>query len=104
MAWQAAKDACSAKNDSTPVKGATWCLASMTLWENMMGTSGTGSAAALRDGFTSVGGTNMQSRGYWSSSELNNDSAWYYEFGGADWEEVFKSATNAIYVRACLAF
>ena len=33
MKWRAARDACSAKNTSTPVTGATWLLASHDQWE-----------------------------------------------------------------------
>ena len=113
MVWQDAINACSAKNTSTPVTGATWLLASKEQWEYMMGTDGAGSATALRDGFSSVGGSNLQSgpwEHYWSSSEIHLDPAhyypydlgWRYKFYSGTWEHVNKGNEN--HVRACLAF
>ena len=102
MAWQAAIDACSAKNTSTPVTDATWLLASMEQWDYMRGTNGAGSFTALRDGFSSVGGSNLQSGGYWSSTEVGSSDACSANFvdGGRDGDE--KDAGYR--VRACLAF
>ena len=71
MAWGAAIDACSAKNTSTPVTNATWLLASFDQWGKMITAAGSGTA--LRDGFSSVGGSNLQSKCYWSSTEYNSD-------------------------------
>ena len=101
MDWQAAINACSAKNTSTPVTGATWLLASKDEWNNMI--TAAGGYTDLRDGFESVGGSNLQSDGYWSSTEASYNLAWYYGFflyGG--WNTSSKG--NTWRVRACLAF
>ena len=103
MAWQAAIDACSAKNTSTPVTNATWLLASMYQWDYMMGADGAGSSSALRDGFSSVGGSNLQSAGYWSGTENGDDVALYYDFDDGRWYNGSKVRNN-VCVRACLAF
>ena len=108
MTWWAAKDACSAKNTSTPVTGATWLLASKEQWEYMMGPDGAGSASALRDGFSSVGGSNLlwgTWEDYWSSSENQHyyeDQAWRYSFYYYSW--IPERKDYELRVRACLAF
>ena len=98
MAWEAAIDACSAKNTSTPVTGATWLLASKDQWDYMMGANGAGSYADLRSA------SNLQWNYYWSSTESDSDSsrAWYYYFASGAWLNVLKGSNN--WVRACLAF
>ena len=96
MAWQAAIDACSAKNTSTPVTGATWLLASKDQWDYMLGTSGAGSYTALWTG------SNLQSGGYWSSTEDDFFNAWRYWDDGY-WYNDDKD-DDYIRVRACLAF
>ncbi len=82
------------------VTGCTWKLATQDEWNNMIGAGG---YAALRDGFTSVGGTNLLSNWYWSSRK-RSDSTYYYEytFGEGRWSWVNKD--TSIYVRAALAF
>ena len=102
MAWQDAIDACSAKNTSTPVTGATWLQASYYQWNYMLGTNGAGSYDALRTGFTSVGGTDLQSDGYWSSTQSSDRQAYYFNFNKSDYYTTLK--TSAKWVRACLAF
>ena len=103
MDWQAAINACSAKNTSTPVTGATWLLASKDQWNYMVGTNGAGEYYDLRDGFESVGGTNMRSDAYWSSTEADSNFAWYYRFTYiVGWNTSSKG--NTCRVRACLAF
>ncbi len=103
MNWSSAGTACNTtKNTSTPVIGATWLLASEDQWNYMRGTNGAGGDTALRTGFTSVGGTNMQSNGYWSSKEVNNSLARSYSFYECNWFE--NSKGQSLYVRACLAF
>ncbi len=107
MSWEAARDVCSAKNTSTPVTGATWLLASQDQWESMLGADGAGSYYALRDGFSSVGGSNMEKDPYWSNtSTMDFEGAWVnalvYDFFRGGWRDYFKDY-GAI-VRACLAF
>ena len=103
MDWSTAGTTCSGKNTSTPITGASWMLPSRTQWETMGATSIT--YTTLRDGFTSVGGSNLDSDYYWSSTEYENDTseAWTFFFNNGSWGEFFKS-TNSILVRACLAF
>lgn len=70
----------------------------------MLGINGAGSYTDLRDGFTSVGGTNMKKGFYWSSStEDDTDNAYNHYFGtGGEWYSSTKN--NNLNVRACLAF
>ena len=102
LAWQEAINLCSAKNTSTPVTGATWLLASKDQWDYMLGANGAGSYTALRDGFSSVGGSNMQSGLYWSSTEHGSDEAWCYVFNDGHWG--YNQKNNYCSARACLAF
>ena len=96
--WSEAKRTCAAH---TPAFiGGTWKLASMDEWKNMI--SAAGSSDALRDGFKSVGGTNLQSGTYWSSTESNDNRARYYHFHYRAWDVDPQSVDKC--VRACLAF
>ena len=100
MNWSDAKSTCEGK---TAVSGASWLLPSKAQWTTMI--QAAGSYTALRDGFSSVGGTNLQANAYWSSTEYENDSgfAWYYYFYYEGyWKDSYKSNNN--YVRACLVF
>ena len=102
MNWSSAGTECNTtKNTSTPVIGATWLLASEDQWNYMRGTNGAGGDTALCTGFTSVGGTNMQSS-YWSSKEVNDALARSYSFYECNW--FTNSKGQSLYVRACLAF
>ena len=69
--------------------------------------SAAGSYNALHDGFSSVGGTNMQWSSsnyyYWSSTEYDSDHAWSYNSNGDSWHSN-DHKDNCNYVRACLAF
>ena len=103
MAWQAAIDACSAKNTSTPVTDARWLLASKEQWETMGAIHGSQTFTALRDGFEGVGGTNLLSNYYWSSTEFDSSNAQIYGFTYADWGHDLKDKVY-VSVRACLAF
>ena len=101
MNWSNAFTACNTtKNTSTPVTNATWKLATLEEWKKMIGSAG--GYDNLRDGFTSVGGTNMQSDCYWSSTENYSARAWYYNFAFDYWNGDDK--VNDHYVRSCLAF
>ena len=97
--WDNAKTACTNKNTSATVESASWMLPSKTQWETMGATSST--YTTLRNGFTSVGGSNLQSNGYWSSTE-DGSTAWQFLFGTGGWLKVPKGGENP--VRACLAF
>ena len=98
MTWKTAQTTCAAH--TAPFTGGTWKLASKDEWDNMI--SAAGSYSALRDGFNGIGGTNMQSSEYWSSTERGSDNAWDYDFEDGDWSYDYKSFGG--YVRACLAF
>jgi hypothetical protein len=97
MNWSTAISTCAAH---TPAfTGGTWKLASKDEWDNMINVAG---FATLRDGFTSVGGSNLESGLYWSSSERNASLARYYSFFNGSWSITNKDSDNQ--VRACLAF
>ena len=98
MNWSTAISTCAAH---TPAfTGGTWKLATQDEWNNMI--SGAGSYTALRDGFSSVGGSNLESDLYWSSSERNASLARYYSFFNGSWSITNKDGGN--FVRSCLAF
>ena len=100
MNWSTAITTCAAHTPTVP--GGTWKLASQDEWDQMI--SAAGDFAALRDGFESVGGTNMQSAVYWSSTEGPvNTIAYRYIFRSGDWDLGVKSQ-DGINARACLAF
>ena len=103
MDWNTAKTACTNKNTSAPVASASWMLPSKTQWETMGATSST--YTTLRNGFTSVGGSNLESDYYWSSTEYESDpsNAWMFLFSNGSWDGFFKSINSPL-VRACLAF
>ena len=101
MDWSTAISTCAAH---TPAfTGGTWLLASQDQWNYMMCTNGAGSYTALRDGFTSVGGSNLESNLYWSSSERNASLARYYSFHSGSWSITSKE-DGGNFVRSCLAF
>ena len=97
--WSTAQTVCAAH--TAPFTGGTWKLATKDEWDNMINAAG--SYSALHDGFSSVGGTNMQEDYYWSSTEYDSDFAWYYDgYNEEDWDNGDK--VYNLYVRACLAF
>ena len=98
MDWSTAKTTCAAHTPA--VTGATWKLASK-LEMNLM-INAAGNYAALRDGFSAVGGTNMIDDYYWVSDESSADYAKNINFGGGYDMQEFKD--NSYQVRACLAF
>ena len=98
--WSTANETCAAH---TPAfTGGTWKLASLDEWENMISTAG--NQTDLRDGFSSVGGTNMEENCYWSSSEVDSESACLYYFGNGQGYSIDDYKDYGYYVRACLAF
>ena len=98
MNWSTAIETCAAHTPA--ITGGTWKLATKDEWSNMV--TAAGSPDALRDGFSSVGGTNMQSR-YWSSTESDSSRAWLYSFSSG-WKKETKDSSTGNYARACLAF
>lgn len=82
-----------------------WRMPSMTDINAAVNGLGAGNYATLRDWFSTHGGTNMQSNGYWSSSEASSSSsnAWGRSFDYGNWGSLIKTyASN--YVRAVFAY
>lgn len=101
LAWSSAITTAAAH--LAPFTGGTWKLATQDEWTNMV-IDGSHSVE-LRDGFASVGGTNLQANYYWSATELSSDTSEakrYYFNGQNEWTTVPKTYTH--YVRACLVF
>ena len=98
-AWSTAMTICAAHTPA--ITDGTWKLASKDEWNSMI--SAAGSYSALRDGFSSVGGTNMKSNAYWSSTEYEEDCAWGFYFNNGIWDDDNYKGAN-LSVRACLAF
>ena len=107
--WSGAKDACNAKNTSTPIVGALWIQASKDQWNTMF--TAAGGDWKLRDCFSSAGGNNMvKDETYWSGSsfEYEGEQGDYYMFSEDNWPG-FWSSTSVYYndyyhVRACIVF
>ncbi len=97
MDWATAKTTAAAHTPA--VSNGIWALASKDDWNNMI--TAAGSYTALRDCFSSVGGTNMRSAWYWSSTSFSF-YAWCYQFNNGEWFDDYQDANNS--VRACLAF
>ena len=93
-----AAELCSAWNTSKAVTGATWKLASKSEMSLMINAAG--NYAALRDGFSAVGGTNMIDEYYWLSDESSSDYAENINFSYGSWSQEFKNVSYK--VRACL--
>ncbi len=96
-----------------PTGCSTWFLASGYQWtkmidacKNVLGTKN--NYEDLRDGFSSVGGYNLQSDFYYSSSENTDTYVWYYYFndGNGGWYSGNRGRgyTPGHRVRSCLAF
>ncbi len=98
MDWSTAISTCAAH--APAFTGGTWKLATKDEWTNMINAAG--SYTALRDGFSSVGGSNLQSFGYWSSTEVYGGIAWNFDFDEDEW--YLCGEDDDYYVRACLAF
>ena len=98
MDWNTALTTCAAHTPA--VTGATWKLASKSEMSLMINAAG--NYAALRDGFSAVGGTNMIDEYYWLSDESTAEYAENFNFSYGSWSQEFKDCTYK--VRACLAF
>jgi hypothetical protein len=80
----------------------SWMLPSKDQWTSMINAAG--GYVALRNGFSSVGGDNLNKGSYWSSTgdDSNSSKAWGINFNSGDW--LSSAKTNYRNVRACLAF
>jgi hypothetical protein len=99
MVWSTAKTTCTAH---TPAfSSGTWKLATQEEWNKMINVAG---GTALRDSFEGVGGNNIASRSYWSSTEYSSGSDFVqiYNFYHCGWGSSTKG--GQVSVRACLAF
>lgn len=110
MVWNDAKTACTNKNTSATVESASWMLPSKDQWNKMIDAcknvlGDNNDSRDLRDGFTSVGGSNLKSQDYWSSTEYeyNSSDAWMFNFDYDWWYDNPKDRDYPL-VRACLAF
>ncbi len=103
MIWSTAISTCAAH---TPAfTGGTWKLATQEEWNNMI--TAAGSYTALRDGFISVGGSNMWKNEYWSSTEVEEETDLariYLFYDGDGYWDVHPKDSDGPYARACLAF
>lgn len=98
--YPAFKAAIANNGTAEPTGCSSWFLASGYQWVKMANAAG--GYTALHDGFSSVGGSNLQSY-YWSGTERDSNRAWYYDFPSGRWYDVSKTS-GSIMVRACLAF
>ena len=102
MTWNPARIACSDKNISTPITGASWRLPSKNHWNLLM--TAAGGVTALRDSFSGIAGSsNLQSGWYWSSSTTDDGKAWNYSMTSGTWAGNSK-AGDPVNVRAVLVF
>ncbi len=107
MKWNPAVSAAAAH---TPAfTGGTWCLPSQDQWKQMFSANGGDeeSCSGLNTAIVNAGGTALQEDvdQYWSSSEEDEDLAWYVRLTDSDtfWDNYGKYDGD-FYVRACLAF
>lgn len=100
--WATAISACASKTPAV-TNASSWMLPSKDQWNKMI--TAAGSYTALRAGFSGVGGTNLNSGTYWSSTDHTNESnAWAYKFNNGSWGAFMKNASTEKYTRACIAF
>ncbi len=106
--YPAFKYAMANNGTAAPTGCSAWFLASGYQWKhmvnackNVLGTKN--SYWDLRDGFSGVGGTNLQSSDYWSSTESGTIYGWECFFGPGSGFYVDLRDTN-FYVRSALAF
>ena len=88
------------------VSGQTWKLPSQDEWKQMFSANGgsDSSYSGLNTTITNAGGTGLREYDYWSSTELNENFAYYVTLvgGGAYFSDDNKGSDS--HVRACLAF
>lgn len=84
-----------------PVTDATWVLPSESQWKQMI--TAAGGYAALRDGFSAIGGTNLKSDDYyWSDTNDGNTYKRCIRFLDGQWLKRAKNYSS--YSRAALVF
>ena len=97
--YPAFQAAISNNGTAVPEYCSAWFLPSGYQWELMINAAG--GFASLRDGFSGVGGTNLQSNIYYSSTERGMYSAWYYSFFDGEW---YYDGKVDVRVRSAIAF
>lgn len=97
--YPAFKAAMANNGKDVPTGCSAWFLPSGYQWQLMIDEAG--GFSDLCTGFTVVGGTNMQSDDYWSSTETDDVYAWAYHFGGS-WRAYSKDYNY--FVRSAIAF
>ena len=108
--YNAATTARNYNSGTHPTGTSEWFLPSFGQWDKMIKAcknvlGNTDSYQDLRDGFNGVGGTNLQSNYYWSSTELSFEKAWGIMFDdehGGYGLSTYKD--KGLYVRSALAF
>ena len=101
--YPAFKAAISNNSTAAPSYCSAWFLPTGYQWNQMI--TKAGGSTQLRDCFSSVGGTNMQSSAtakYWLSTEDSSDNAWVYAFNANMFGQ--GSKLSNCYVRSALAF
>lgn len=101
--YPAFKAAISNNSTAAPSYCSAWFLPTGYQWNQMINAAG--SANQLRDCFSSVGGTNMQSSAtanYWLSTEESDGKAWVYSYSANKFGQ--GSKLSNCYVRSALAF
>ena len=100
---------CNQRNSFQPVAGATWKLASKDEWQTMV--DAYGGYQQLRDGFGSVGGANLNTNSFYTSStayEKNSAIYWLYSFrdDGGWYNHGWQLSKTDLsgHLRPCLAF
>ena len=88
--------------DQAPFGCSEWFLATGYQWNQMITTMG--GYAALRDAFSGVGGTNLASDNYWSSTTKGLNTAWRVNFSGTTNLWSAELCGNEYYVRPVFAF
>ena len=84
-----------------PLNCSGWFLGSLNQWYQIMGSF---SSPSLKDKFGTVGGTNLYSNSYWTSSNGTENSSYTKSYSFAS-NKVFEgNSTQTAYVRAFFAF
>ena len=99
--YPAFKAAISNDGIATPTNCSAWFLPTAYQWNLMI--TAAGGYTKLRDGFSGVGGSNMHSYLYWSSTEKAKDYSWFFNFSDGVWYNGMKDVGDR-YVRSALAF
>jgi len=122
MYWSDAMTASSVYKIARPIASSSWMLPSAYQWERMLIACGSNATyvaynsqtfPSSENGFgygnfrynlTLCGGTDVQTLGYWTSTEHSNNDEWGYTFLKSYFGHGDGSSSNGLYVRPCFAF